>query len=119
MKALWITAGVTLAADQISKAIVVQGLDLATLGRLEVLPGFVYDLDYERLIADQEGETRRLIAHCGLEWNDACLDFHRAGNVVMTISTTQVRQPIYRDSVAQWRRYEAHLGPLKAALGIG
>ncbi|MEZ5775813.1 MAG: sulfotransferase [Hyphomicrobiaceae bacterium] len=85
----------------------------------EVLPGFVYDLDYERLIADQEGETRRLIAHCGLEWNDACLDFHRAGNVVMTISTTQVRQPIYRDSVAQWRRYEAHLGPLKAALGIG
>lgn len=82
-----------------------------------VLPGFMLDVKYESLIADQETETRRLLDFCGLPWNDACLSFYSAKRPIKTASVAQVRKPIYRSSVRRWKRYEAHLGPLLEALG--
>ena len=82
-----------------------------------VLPGRVLRVDYERVVEDLEAEVRRLLDHCGLPFEAACLAFHRNDRPVRTASSEQVRQPIYRDAMAQWRRFEAHLGPLKDALG--
>ncbi len=82
-----------------------------------VLPMPILDVDYEALVADPEGQSRRLIDFIGLEWDPACLDFQANGRVVRTISRSQVRRPIYQTSVERWRRYEKHLGPLRAALG--
>jgi tetratricopeptide (TPR) repeat protein len=82
-----------------------------------VLPGFIYDIHYEDVVADQEGQSRALLAHCGLEWDDACLAFHRTDRPVHTASAAQVRRPIYTDSIQAWKRYEKQLGPLLAALG--
>ena len=78
------------------------------------LPGRILELRYEALVADQEGETRRLLAHCGLDWADACLDFHANTSAVSTPSAAQVRRPIYRDSVARWRRHAPMLEPVAA-----
>jgi len=69
-------------------------------------------------VEDLEGSARGMIDFLGLEWDPACLDFHRQERQVRTPSQWQVRQPVYRSSVEAWRRYEAQLGPLKAALGI-
>jgi tetratricopeptide (TPR) repeat protein len=80
------------------------------------LPGAIHDLNYEQLIADPGGETRRLLEFCGLPWEDACLDFHRNPAPSTTASATQVRQPIYDSSVAQWRHYAAHLEGLRRQL---
>ncbi len=77
-----------------------------------VLPGVVYNLDYEKLVRDQEGETRKLLHHCGLEWHDNCLEFHKTRRNVSTLSSEQVRRPIYRDSVQRWKRYDDYLQPL-------
>ena len=77
-----------------------------------VLPGRMYPLDYERLIADPEGQIRRLLAHCGLEWHADCLNFHELKRPVLTSSTWQVRQPLYHSSVRRWQHYERHIGPL-------
>lgn len=74
-------------------------------------------LDYDALVADPEPVVRALLAHCGLSWNDACLDFHRTPVGVRTPSAWQVRTPLYRHASGRWRRYERHLGPLRAALG--
>ena len=82
-----------------------------------VLPLPVYELDYERLIEDPETESRRIVEFVGLSWDPACLAPQESGLPVNTQSRTQVRQPIYGSSVGRWRRYEKHLGPLKAALG--
>lgn len=76
------------------------------------------ELQYEELVADQEAMTRRLVEFCGLEWDSACLRFHESRRTVNTFSYDQVRRPMYTDSVARWRRYERHLGPLMDALGI-
>ena len=82
------------------------------------LPGRVIDVDHEALVADPEGGIRRLVTEaCALPWNDACLAFHQAGGVVRTASSAQVRQPIFRTSLARWRRYADRLGPLTEALG--
>lgn len=81
-----------------------------------VLPVPMLEVDYEETIADQEGVSRRLIAHCGLEWDDRCLAFHKTERAVLTASAWQVRQPIYKSSVKRWQRYEQFLEPLKAAL---
>lgn len=78
------------------------------------LPGRILELRYEDIVADQEGATRRLLGHCGLDWSDRCLDFHAQGGAVSTPSAAQVRRPIYRDSVARWRRHEAVLAPVAA-----
>ncbi len=72
---------------------------------------------YEEVVADLEGHARRIVAHCGLEWDARCLDFHKTARPVRTASASQVRQPIYNSSVGRWRAYEAFLGPLLAELG--
>jgi len=77
-----------------------------------VAPGAFCDIDYEALIADQEGASRRLIEFCGLSWESACLDFHTNSSAVLTASSAQVRRPLYRDALHRWRRYEEHLQPL-------
>lgn len=81
-----------------------------------VLPGRVLEVRYEDLVADQETETRRLLAHCGLDWSDACLAFHTNAAPVSTPSAAQVRRPIYRDSVARWKRHAAALEPVRQFL---
>jgi hypothetical protein len=75
-------------------------------------------VQYEDLVADLEGQSRRIISFLGLPWNAACLDFHRTERTVQTSSDWQVRQPIYTRSVGRWRNYERHLGPLFEALGL-
>ena len=74
------------------------------------------EVEYETLIADREAETRRLIAFCGLDWDDACLAPERNSRVVKTPSLWQVRQPVYNSSVERWRRYEPWLGELRELL---
>jgi hypothetical protein len=82
-----------------------------------VLPGRVIDVDHEALIADPEARIRSLVTEaCGLAWNDACLAFHETPGAVRTASAGQVRRPIFGASLGRWRRYEAQLEPLKAAL---
>jgi hypothetical protein len=84
-----------------------------------VLPrGRILDVRYEDVVADLEKQARRIIAHCGLPWDDRCLSFHETDRPVRTASATQVRQPIYNSAVGRWRVYEGHLGPLLDALGI-
>jgi hypothetical protein len=70
------------------------------------------EVHYEELVADQEGQSRRLIDFLGLPWDPACLAFHRTQRPVLTASDWQVRQPIYHRSVGRWRPTEPHLGPL-------
>ncbi len=82
-----------------------------------VLPGSVYRLVHERLIDDPEREIRGLLAHMELPFEDACLNFHANKRPVRTPSAEQVRRPINRDAVDQWRNYESWLQPLKDALG--
>ena len=82
----------------------------------EVLPIEILDLQYEDVVDDTEGRVRTLLDHCGLEWEDACLDFHRTKRGVRTPSRWQVRQPIYRGSVQRWRNYEEELQPLREIL---
>jgi tetratricopeptide (TPR) repeat protein len=81
-----------------------------------VLPLRMIEIGYERLVEDLEGESRRLIDFLGLDWEPACLDFHRTERLVATASTWQVRQPLYNRSVARWRHYQSHLAPLLAVL---
>lgn len=84
----------------------------------DALPLPVTEVIYEEMIGDQERVTRGLIDFAGLEWDDACLSFHESERTVMTLSYDQVTRPIYRDSVARWKRYEKHLGPLLEALEV-
>ncbi|HEU4516324.1 MAG TPA: sulfotransferase, partial [Steroidobacteraceae bacterium] len=77
-----------------------------------VLPGRVLDVQYEDMVADQAGQTRRLLEHCGLAWEDACLRYYETERAIRTASSEQVRQPIYDSSVGIWRRYEKELAPL-------
>ena len=83
----------------------------------EVLPGRVLRVHYEDVVDDLEGSVRRLLAYCGLELEPACLAFHQTARSVRTPSSEQVRQPIYREGLEQWRHYERWLGPLRDALG--
>lgn len=78
----------------------------------EVLPGAVHDVRYEDFVADQEGQSRALIARLGLEWNDTVLAFHETDRPVRTASAGQVRQPMYKGSVELWKRYGDRLTPL-------
>jgi tetratricopeptide (TPR) repeat protein len=104
--------------------------DLGELGRLyrryrdlmahwrSVLPsGAMLDVSYEDVVDDLEVQARRLIAYCGLPWDDGCLSFHRNSRPVRTASSVQVRQPLFRSSVQRWRKYEAGLAPLLRELG--
>ncbi|MFZ5664396.1 MAG: tetratricopeptide repeat-containing sulfotransferase family protein [Pseudomonadota bacterium] len=78
----------------------------------EQLPGRVLEVQYEELIADQVGQTRRLLDHAGLDWSDDCLSFHTNAAPVSTPSAAQVRRPIYSDSVARWKRHADVLAPV-------
>ena len=82
-----------------------------------VLPGLVHRVIYERMVEDTESEVRALLAACGLEFDPACLDFHKTERAVRTASSEQVRQPIFREGTESWKPFEAWLGPLQAALG--
>ena len=75
-------------------------------------PGRILDVRYEDVVADLEGQARRIIAHCGLDWDPRCLDFHQTERPVRTASATQVRQPIYNGAIGRWRVYEQFLNPL-------
>jgi hypothetical protein len=103
--------------------------DLADMGRyyrdyadlLEhfdtVLPGRVHRVYYEQLVANPEGELRKLLEYCGLPFEEQCLQFYENRRVVQTISSEQVRRPIYTESVHHWRNYESWLGPMREVLG--
>ena len=104
--------------------------DLAELGRYyrhydalmehwrQVLPpGRILDVRYEDVVFDLEGQARRIIAHCGLDWDARCLAFHQTERAVLTASAVQVRQPIYKNAIGRWRTYQHFLGPLLAELG--
>jgi hypothetical protein len=78
----------------------------------DVLPGKIYTVEYEQLINKQENVTRELLEHCGLPWNDVCLEFQKNTRTVMTNSSIQVRQPLYTDSIHRWKVYKKYLGPL-------
>jgi Tfp pilus assembly protein PilF len=82
-----------------------------------VLPrGRILDVQYEDVVADLEGQARRILAHCALDWDPACLSFHRTDRPVRTVSATQVRQPLYSGAVGRGRAYERFLSPLLAEL---
>jgi hypothetical protein len=103
--------------------------DLAELGRYyadyvdltahfdRVAPGRVTRVIYEDLVADTEGKVRRLLEALGLPFDPACLRFFENRRPVATPSSEQVRQPVFADAVDEWRKFEAWLGPLRAALG--
>jgi hypothetical protein len=77
----------------------------------------VLTVGYEELVAEPERTVRALLDFCGLDWHDACLQFHRTERFAGTFSYHQVRKPLYTRSVGRHRNYEKHLGPLRAALG--
>jgi tetratricopeptide (TPR) repeat protein len=83
---------------------------------LQNLPLRMTVVQYETLVADLEGESRRLIDFLGLEWESQCLEFHKTKRSVSTASVWQVRQPLYSSSVGRWKHYEKHLGPLLTEL---
>jgi tetratricopeptide (TPR) repeat protein len=105
--------------------------DLAELGRYHrryqqlmqhwhrVLPANrILDVRYEEVVGNLEQEARRIIAHCGLPWDDRCLSFYETDRPIRTASASQVRQPIYKNAIGRWRVYEDNLGPLLIALGV-
>ena len=82
-----------------------------------LLPGKVHRVIYERMVDDTEVQVRALLDFVGVEFEPACLEFHKTKRAVRTPSSEQVRRPIYRDATEEWRPYEAYLNPLKDALG--
>jgi hypothetical protein len=82
-----------------------------------VLPGRVCRVHYERLVTDTESEVRRILAYCQLPFEPGCLRFYENQRVAQTISSEQVRRPIYSQGLDQWRHFESWLGPLREALG--
>ena len=78
----------------------------------QVMPDFIYDIEYEALTQNPEAEIRKLIAACDLEWQDNCLNFEKSAGLVKTASAFQARQPMYTSSVSLWERYEEYLKPL-------
>ncbi len=108
----------------------VYSYDLAELGRYcrgyralmahwhTVMPGNILDVRYEDVVGDLEGQARRIVAHCGLPWDDRCLNFQQTPRSIRTASAAQVRQPIYRSSIGRWRRHAAALQPLLRELAV-
>jgi hypothetical protein len=81
-----------------------------------VLPGRIHEVDYETLVTSPEATSRELLEYCGLTWNDACLHFERNPSPVATLSSQQVRQPLFRSSIDRWKHYERELAPLRRML---
>lgn len=82
-----------------------------------VLPGRVHRVQYEEMVSDTETQIRALLDYCQLDFEEQCLRFYETERAVRTPSSEQVRKPIYKEGLEQWRHYESHLGPLKEALG--
>jgi hypothetical protein len=111
------------------KALQVWTYDLTALGHFyvdyielmaqydRVLPGRVHRLFHEKMVENPEREVRGLLDFCGLPFEPVCLNFHENTRQVRTVSSEQVRRPIFSDGVDQWRNFEPWLGPLKEALG--
>jgi tetratricopeptide (TPR) repeat protein len=82
----------------------------------ELFPGEILDVQYEELVNDQEGQTKRILDFLGLDWSEDCMNFHRNSRVVHTTSNSQIRQPLFSSSIGRWRNYEHELAPLKERL---
>ena len=82
-----------------------------------VLPNRILRVHHEDVIDDLDGQVRRILKHCGLDFEQSCVDFHKTERAVRTPSSEQVRQPIYKSSVQQWQNYESYLEPLITSLG--
>ena len=80
------------------------------------LPAVIHEVEYENIVADLEGVARRLLAACKLDWEPACLEFHRTSRPVRTASYAQVRQPVYKSSIGRYKNYETELAGLLSAL---
>src|SRR5690606_3880323 len=78
-----------------------------------LFPGRILEFSYEELVHDQEGETRRLLSHCGLPWDPACLAFHENKAAVATPSAAQVRRALNADAIGRWKAHEEALGPVR------
>jgi len=78
----------------------------------EVLPGFICDIEHEKLVENPEEQLQLILKFCELPWNDACLNYYESGNIALTASSVQVKRPVYKDSLQYWRRYEKFLGSL-------
>jgi tetratricopeptide (TPR) repeat protein len=85
---------------------------LMTHWRAVLPPGSLLDVPYEQLVADQELWTRKILQFLGLDWDSRCLEFHSTKRAVLTSSSWQVRQKLYRSSIERWRQYEKFIGPL-------
>ena len=83
----------------------------------EVLPGRVLRVRHEDVVEDLESNVRRVLDFCRLDFEPACIEFHKTKRSIHTASSEQVRQPIFRDGLDQWKNYEPWLDPLKRALG--
>jgi len=77
----------------------------------------VLRVQHEEVVDDLEGNVRRLLDFCGLPFEQSCVDFHKTARAVRTASSEQVRRPIFKDGLEQWKKYEPWLGALKEALG--
>jgi hypothetical protein len=82
-----------------------------------VLPGRVFRVQYEDVVADLERNVSRILEYCGLEFEPQCIEFHKTERSVRTASSEQVRQPITRDGLDHWKHFEPWLDPLRDALG--
>ena len=82
-----------------------------------VLPGKILRVQYEDVVADVETQARRILDFCGLSFEQSCVDFYKTERSIRTPSSEQVRQPIYKSGLQQWRHFEPWLEPLKKALG--
>lgn len=80
----------------------------------EVCPDFVHEVRYEDIVADLEGESKKMVKFCGLKWDPACLDFHKTEREVFTLSAQQVRKQIYSSSIGRWKNYAGMLEPFHA-----
>jgi len=77
-----------------------------------MLPGFIYDVSYEKLIKNQKDQTKKLLNYCNLNWEENCMNFFENKRNVNTASVMQVRKPLYKDSINSWKNYEKNLSIL-------
>lgn len=80
------------------------------------LPGRILDVDYEKLVEDPEGQSKKITDFLGIEWRSECLEFYKSTEAVTTASSTQIREPINKSSLQKWKKFEKHLQPMKSAL---
>jgi hypothetical protein len=90
--------------------------DLMAHWRRVLPPHIMLEIHYEDVVADLEGQARRLLAHCGMAWDAACLAFHRTPRAVRTASSAQVREKLHKNSVGRWHAIRDHAAPLLEAL---